>query len=155
GEHAFRRIGVMRATGRVDVVIAAVPAEVHRVDPALEPDLDFEAALFRYPDVPFLQLVLRPAAVNHGHLAGRQEHRLAAVPVHLILEEEVRGQALALRRENAHDLVLAVFAGPDLLLEGEAAGGRLAVNIEDRHLDGNGGANVEEHRHFTAEAEVL
>ena len=38
GQHTFRRILVARAAGRVDVVIAGVPAVARRIDPADQPE---------------------------------------------------------------------------------------------------------------------
>ena len=67
------------------------------------------------------QLVLRAAAVSHGQLARRQQHRAAVVAVDLLLEEEVRGQPLGLRRIDVAELVR----------EREAAGRRLAVEVVD------------------------
>ena len=36
GVHAFGRVGVVRAAGRVDVMVAGVPAEQRRIDPAFD-----------------------------------------------------------------------------------------------------------------------
>ena len=47
GEDALGRVRVVGAAGGVDVVVAAVEAVVHRVDPALELDGDRRLALRR------------------------------------------------------------------------------------------------------------
>ena len=100
GEHALGRVGVVGAAGRVDVVVAAVAAVVRRVDPALELDLDRRVALAGTVTFFAMQPVLRPAAVGHRQLARRQQHGAAVGAVDLLLEEEVGGEPLGLRRDR-------------------------------------------------------
>src|SRR5262245_50920365 len=38
GQHAFRRVLIVRAPGRVDMVIAGKPTDARRVDPSFESD---------------------------------------------------------------------------------------------------------------------
>ena len=89
--------------------------------------------------------VLGSAAVEHGQLAGRQQDRAAVVAVNLLLEEEVGGQTLGLRRIDAARLVA----------KREAAGGRLAVHVLNGEFHRDGRSHGEEDRHFAAEARIL
>ena len=120
--NALGGVGVVGAAGRVDVVVAAVPAVIHRVDPAFELDgelrVPFSGTVICLAD----ELVFRPPAIIHGQFARRQQHRAAVGPVDLLLEEEIRGQPLGLRRIDVAGLVL----------EGEAADRRFAVEVMRR-----------------------
>src|SRR5207247_1036635 len=78
--------------------------------------------------------ILRPARVADGVLARLQEDGLAIGTVDLGVEEEVGGQATALRRIDAA-LVIA---------EGERGHRRLAVHVADAQLDEDSRRALEE-----------
>ena len=136
----------MSTAGGVDVVVAAVEAVVLRVDPALELDGDLRRRPFRgIADLLRDHAIFRAAAIDHRQLAGRQKHDAAAVPINLILEEEIGSEPFRLGGIDAARLVL----------ERESARGRRAVEIDDLQLDRDGRLDVEQHRRLGAEAEVL
>src|SRR5262245_4215369 len=70
-ENAFGRIGVMRTARGVNVVIAAVEAILHRVDPAFELDGNGRVALLGDRDTSFALTILGAAAIRHRQLARR------------------------------------------------------------------------------------
>src|SRR5437763_1408410 len=135
----------MGAAGGVNVMIAAVKAVINGIDPAFEGDFHDCWPFIGNGDPALPKQVFRAAPVNHGQLAGGEQHGGAAVAVDLVLEEKVGGQALGLGRINPRQLVL----------EGKTAGGRLAVLVRYEQLDRNRGADVEQDRHLRAEAQVL
>jgi len=111
----------------VDVVVAAVEAVGHRVDPADQLDLDPRLALGGDDHLAFDLPVLGAAAKDHGELARCQEHRATVGAVDLLLEEEIGRQPAGLGRVNVFLLVLDG-------VEGEAADGRLAVEGTSRRI---------------------
>ena len=118
--HAFGRRRVVRAAGRVDVMVAAVEAARRRIDPALEPHGDFRAE--DRPSCPPARRgnrhgaldppILGPAAVEHRELAGRQQHVLAVRTIDVLLEKQIRRQPLRLRREHVTLLVHELKPAP-------------------------------------------
>ena len=85
----------MGAAGGVDVMVAAVEAVGHGVDPAFQLHLDFARPLLRNGDLLLLHVIFRAAAVDHGQLAWRQKHGAAVVAIDLVLEEEVGSEPFA------------------------------------------------------------
>ncbi|MFO0002651.1 MAG: hypothetical protein ACK559_16110, partial [bacterium] len=81
----------------------------------------------------------------HGIPAGRQAHRLAVVAVDLRVEEEVRGQALGLGRED-----MAAVVGDE-----QRRGRGLAVLVEHPEPHRVGRTAGEERVDLAAESEVL
>ena len=90
-------------------------------------------------------VVFRPARVLDLKISWRQQDDLAIVAVNLLLEKEVRSQPLRLRRVDS----------PRLVADRQASGRGFAVEVSDSELCGDCFANVKEHRHLTAEANVL
>src|SRR5512145_2752749 len=101
---AFGGRCVMRTTGRVDVMIAAEVPAGSRIDPALEPDGDLRLhAGTPCPGPgnrhgPLDPAVFRPAPVEHRQRPWREQHVFTVGTIDLFLEEEIRRQALRLRR---------------------------------------------------------
>src|SRR5262249_44110131 len=98
GKDALGGVGVMGAAGGVNVMVAGVEAVVRGIDPAFELHLDLGRALVRDEDLARLLPILGASAKSHGELPRRQEHSAAVGAVDLLLKEEVRCQALGLRR---------------------------------------------------------
>src|SRR4029077_16055711 len=96
-------------------------------------------------DLPFEQLVFGAATVEHGQFAWRQQDNIAVFAIDLLLEKEIRGESFALWRIDG-----ALF-----VLEGETANRRFAVEIRDAQPHRDGGLDIEQNRHFAAEALVL
>src|SRR5262249_26520880 len=91
---------VVRAAGRVDVVVAGVPAARRRVDPALQGEFLGVRAGRGHGDFPGEHEVFGAARPGHGVLAGLQGDGLAVAAVDLRVEAEVGGQPAALGRVN-------------------------------------------------------
>ncbi len=150
---AFGRRRVVRAPGRVDVMVAAVEAARRRIDPALELHGDFRVA--GLPIAPFGRRgnlhgardrpVLGPTAVGHRELTGRQQHVLAVRSVDVLLEKQVGRQPFRLRREHV----------PLAIHELEPAGGRCPVVVQDAEPDRDGGLHGEQDGDLGAKPEVL
>jgi hypothetical protein len=144
-QHPLGRGRVVGTAGGVDVVVAAEPPGVGRGDPPLQLDGDLVRPGGRDLFLPHHQPVLGAAAVHHRELARRQEDRVPVGPVDLLLEEQVRGEPLRLRRED-------VAGGVG---EREPADGRLAVDVGHLELDRDAGLDVEEDRDLGLEPEFL
>ena len=141
--HTLGRVIVMRATGGVDVMIAAPPAELGGIDPALH--LEGLLLLAGHLDLAKLPDALRPALEPHGVGALRQLHTFAIGAVHLRMKRKVRREAFGLRGVHAPGGITNLKRGD----------GRFAVFIlhAQRHRKRRRGG--EEHVHLIAEAEVL
>ena len=90
-------------------------------------------------------LVLRAATDLDEEVAGREQHGAAVGPVDLLLKEEVRSEAFRQRREDV----------PRGIGDREPCDRRLPVEVLHAQFHRDRGLHVEEHGHFTAEAEVL
>ena len=141
---AFGWFCVVRAPGRVNVVIPRPPAELRRVDPTLEFEgerLLFTGHLrrFRFRDI------FRTARVFDGVFAGRQLFRLAVGAIHLRMKSKVRREPLGLRRINA----------PLIVPNDEHRGGWLPVFVKHVKSHFAGRQNVEQRIHIVAITDVL
>src|SRR5262249_17425300 len=128
-------IAVMSATRTVDMMVPAVEAMSHRMDPAFELELQGLIVLQMHPQGSMLHSVFRTAGVLDLEFTGRQQHRFAAAPVDLLLEEAVRCQLPGLRWVNVAGRALKGQAGK--------RGG--PVVIADDQSDGHGRTDLEQH----------
>ena len=135
----------MSAAGRVDVVVARVPAELRRPDPTLQGERLAMRRGLRHVDRPGLDLVLRPPRHRHGVSSRGEVDRLARVPVDLRVEPEVGGQATGLGRVDP----------PPGVPDEERGGRRPTVEVPDVEGHGHGGIGAEEDVEVAPEAEVL
>ena len=133
----------MGAPGRVDVVVAVVPAPIRRVHPPFEFHGQRRGAVDFHR--PFADAVLGAASEVQRELARGKEHGAAVGPVDLLLKEQVRPEPFRLRREHV----------PGRVFEREPAHGRRAIEILHVEFDGVRGLHVEQDGHLAAEAEVL
>ncbi len=81
---------VVRASCRVDVVVAGSPTLSGKMNPPREMELLAMLRALRNGDLALLDVVFRAARGLHRVVAGRQTHGLAVGAVHLVMEEEVR-----------------------------------------------------------------
>ncbi len=116
---------VMRAAGAVHVMIARIPTVIRQLDPPLEPKAFAVRGGVRNFNVALEDSILGSARVCDAEFARRQQHEFAALPVHLILKEEVGGQTPCARGIDA-----AVRIAED-----ELSGRRLAIVVEHFERD--------------------
>ena len=141
---ALGRVGVMRAAGGVDVMVAGDVAELHRVNPPL--DLEVEALRgLRHADLARLLHRLRAAVELKRVIAFGQTNRLAVHAIDLRMKREVGREALGLRGMHT-----ALRVADD-----EAGGRGLAVLVLHAERDFRRRQAGEEQIHFVAEADVL
>src|SRR2546428_12644982 len=98
GRYIFGRAFIVSAAGRVNVMIARVPARSGGMDPAAELKRLFMSDAKRDSDLLFLNQILRPARVTYGIFAGLEQNGFPIGPINLCVEKEVRRQPPALRR---------------------------------------------------------
>ena len=145
GLDALGRALVVAAAGRVDVVVARVPAHLRQVDPPSQrEDLAMDPAL-GHLDRPAGHEVLRPAGDLDVVSARRQGDRLAVAAVDLGMEEEIRREAAAGRGINS----------PHPVADDERGGRRLPVLVADPEHHRHARFGLEQHIHVAAEAQVL
>src|SRR5205085_12136550 len=111
---------------------------VDGVDPAVELHLNRRLTFVGNSHLALKLAVFRAAAIAHDELAGRQQNGAAVMAIDLLLEEKVGGKAFGLRRIDMTRFVA----------EGEPAGGRSAVHVNNCQLDRNPGPNIEKYRDF-------
>src|SRR5262249_35815575 len=90
------RARVMSATGGMNMVIAAVESEFHRIDPALELHADGRLTLCWNDDRPLQHAVLGPATCLQRKPAGREENAPAITTINVRLKEKVGRQPAGL-----------------------------------------------------------
>src|SRR5260370_31299104 len=121
-----------------------MPAEFRRIDPSLQ----LHRELHRLPTNSSradLLAILRTSRHLYGIGAFREHQPFAAMPVPLLLKEEIGSQPLGLRRVHP----------PTFILYQKPRGGGSAVTIPHLEYDLCGRSNGEENIHFVAEAQVL
>ena len=100
GLHANGGGGVVRAAGGMNVMIAAVIAEVRRIDPALKPHRELRFLCRRNGHLSPQGAVFRAAGSLHREPARWQQHGAAIRAVDVFLEKEIRCEPPRLRRED-------------------------------------------------------
>ena len=138
------RVGVMGATGGVDMVIARPPAHQRRINPAL----DFEcldSVRIGDGDGSVLRQRLGAAIKSDIVLTGWQSHMLAITTINLRMKVKVGRKPLGLRRIHAAKAVTDFKTG----------GCRHVVFVEYLERDFVCRLAVEEQVNFAAKTEVL
>src|SRR3954462_234208 len=123
GVHAFGRVGVMRATGGVDVMVARPPAAQRRVDPAFE--LDQDAGFTIHADGLMTGAIFRAARRLDRVNGAGQVYLFAVRSINLRLKGEVGRQAFG---QRGIDAALAVA-------DRDAGGGRFSIFVEYSEAD--------------------
>src|SRR4051812_35107292 len=75
GRNTFGRSGVMRAPCGMNVMVATVVAEIHRVNPALKRHVNPCVVAGRNLNLGLTYSIFRTSARLHSELAGRQHDR--------------------------------------------------------------------------------
>ncbi|GEM_PF-2107907 len=126
-------------------MVAAVVAEISRIDPALE--FHRQRRLFRCWNhhLRLHRAIFRPARRLHRELARRQQHRAAIRTIQMLLEKEIRRQTPRLRWE---DMPLRVG-------EGQPRRRRLAIEVLDIKLHCDRRSHLKQHRHLRTKTQIL
>ena len=143
--HAFGRIRVMRATGRMNVMIAGPPTALGRIDPAFHFEVELIALCASIVSVCRLRDRFRPARKLDRVFAVGQTKRFAVGAIDLRMKAEIRREPFRLARINAALRVANL----------ETASGRLSVFVEDVESDRARRLRIKQNIDFIAEAEIL
>ena len=143
--HSLGRIRVVRATGPVNVMVAAVKTVGHRIDPAFQLHRDLRGRARWNGNLAPKAPIFRAAVIVHCEATGRQQNHAAVAPVNLRLKIKIRREPFCLRRKHVSGLVA----------KNETRRSGLRVVVQNAQLDLDGGSNFKQDGRFAAKAKVL
>src|SRR5436309_13652653 len=105
-EDSLRRLLIVEASGRMNMVISGIPASIRGVDPALQSECETLVLAFIDMDgLSFYQILGAPAVLDHV-LSGRKPAGLAVRAVDLRMKGKIGSETLRLRRVNSTEFIL-------------------------------------------------
>src|SRR5262249_50834463 len=103
-KNTFRGLFIVGAAGSVDVMIPGVPTKFGGINPALEPEGDFERLRFNLEGLMLVNIFGTARVFDDVFTRGKQD-AFTIGTIDLRMKEEVRSEALGLRGIDALEFV--------------------------------------------------